>query len=262
MMKKLIAFLTAVTLFISCTVVASAVDKAVTSNIKYYYVGTQQFANAAKVTVSNVSPYNRVFGETRLEVVGSHDFFPIGNLGVSATLYDSTGRVAANAPMTTNGEPAIYVSSNRATVDGTVTQNYYASGYSFVYNGNGYEATPTYDTPSISSRTSTYQINEAGQTYGSELLATTYEDRPDLISAIGTNGAEGFIYASDLDAGNPQNPAEALAQQELYNEMIANYNGDGPIVVRTIPLYDVDGKTVIGEFDISFTPNSSEDLAW
>ena len=42
----------------------------------------------------------------------------------------------------------------------------------------------------------------------------------------------------DLDGKLPKTPAEAIAQQKSAPES------------RTIPLYDVDGKTVIGKFKI------------
>lgn len=107
----------------------------------------------------------------------------------------------------------------------------------------------------INDNLSSYSINKSGQTYGSASNAASTKDRPDLIAAIGTNGISGYIYNSDLMEGAPTTPAEAIAQQEAYDELAANWDGVNPIVVRTIPLYDVEGKSVIGEYDISFTPN-------
>jgi len=81
--------------------------------------------------------------------------------------------------------------------------------------------------------------NENGQTYGAAPDATSPETEPDLIKAIGVDGTYGYVMKTDLDGKMPKNPTEALEQQR-----------NAP-ASRTIPLYDVDGKTVIGEFKIS-----------
>lgn len=96
-----------------------------------------------------------------------------------------------------------------------------------------------------------YPINDNGQTYGSAALARNYDERPDLIAAIGCDGQEGYIYKTDLESGIPKTPAEALAQQQQYEAMAIASEGER-VVVRSIPLYDADGKTVIGKYEISF----------
>ena len=89
-----------------------------------------------------------------------------------------------------------------------------------------------------------YPINDNGQTYGSALLARDYDERPDLIAAIGRDGQAGYIYKTDLEAGSPKTPAEALAQQQQY-EAMAISSGGRQVLVWSIPLYDVNGKTII-----------------
>ncbi|WP_442600476.1 peptidase M56 BlaR1 [Paenibacillus sp. KN14-4R] len=84
-----------------------------------------------------------------------------------------------------------------------------------------------------------YPKNENGQTYGSAADATSYETRPDLISAVGVNGTVGYLLRKDIEGEQPKTPAEAIA--------IQNSKSPGG---RDIPLYDVDGKTVIGNFHI------------
>jgi hypothetical protein len=87
-----------------------------------------------------------------------------------------------------------------------------------------------------------YQKNEKGQTYGSGLDAVSTDTEPDLISAYGVDGTLGYVLSKDLRGlrGDlPKTPEEAVAKQR-----------NAP-ASRTIPLYDVDGKTVIGEFKIS-----------
>lgn len=96
-----------------------------------------------------------------------------------------------------------------------------------------------------------YPINDNGQTYGSAALAQNYDERPDLIAAVGCDGQEGYIYKTDLESGIPKTPAEALAQQQQYEAMAIASEGER-VVVRSIPLYDADGKTVIGKYEISF----------
>lgn len=80
--------------------------------------------------------------------------------------------------------------------------------------------------------------NENGQTYGSSALVNSPDQEPDLISAVGEDGTNGYVRSVDLNEGLPKTPQEAIA----YNK---KHQAD-----RQIPLYAVDGKTVIGVFDI------------
>lgn len=84
-----------------------------------------------------------------------------------------------------------------------------------------------------------YPKNEAGQTYGSGLYATSPDTEPDLIKAYGVDGTHGYVLAVDLHGEMPKTPEEALDQQSKRAGR-----------VREIPLYDVDGKTVIGVFNV------------
>jgi hypothetical protein len=81
--------------------------------------------------------------------------------------------------------------------------------------------------------------NENGQTYGSSADATSPYTEPDLIRAYGVDRTIGYVLKKDLDGVKPRNPEEALAIQKSR-----------PAGGRDIPLYDVDGKTVIGVFHI------------
>ncbi|MEW5952827.1 MAG: peptidase M56 BlaR1 [Bacillota bacterium] len=83
-----------------------------------------------------------------------------------------------------------------------------------------------------------YQKNENGQTYGSALYATSIDTEPDLISAEGEDGIRGYVRSEDLNGVQPKTPEEALAQMRKADS------------VNKIPLYAVDGKTVIGTFKI------------
>lgn len=84
-----------------------------------------------------------------------------------------------------------------------------------------------------------YPINENGETYGSSSYAISLETEPDLISAIGVDGTLGYVRKTDLNGEMPNNPEQALAGMRQREGK-----------VRQIPLYDVDGKTVIGAFNV------------
>jgi hypothetical protein len=64
------------------------------------------------------------------------------------------------------------------------------------------------------------------------------ENQPDLVEAIGTNGVTGYVRSSDLQPAAPTSPADAVKRQAAAG-------------ARSIPLYAVDGTTVIGSFELS-----------
>ncbi|MFC5604420.1 metal ABC transporter substrate-binding protein [Sporosarcina koreensis] len=81
-----------------------------------------------------------------------------------------------------------------------------------------------------------YPINDNGQTYGPNMGdATITLGEPDLLSAKGENGKIGYVKKVDLEGPQPRTPAEAV---RLTKEAKP----------REIPLYDVDGETIIGKF--------------
>ncbi|MCR6546554.1 hypothetical protein NVS47_13710 [Dehalobacterium formicoaceticum] len=86
-----------------------------------------------------------------------------------------------------------------------------------------------------------FQKNESGQTYGTNENATSLETEPDLVLALGEDGTLGYVYSKDLYGEMPKTPEEAIAI------MKKNKVGED----KKIPLYDVDGKTVIGQFKIT-----------
>jgi len=87
-----------------------------------------------------------------------------------------------------------------------------------------------------------YQKNSNGKTYGSASIATSPDQEPELILAVGVDGTEGYVFKKDLDGEKPKSVEEALAQQE---KLLKNPGG------RQIPLYKEDGQTIIGVFEIS-----------
>ncbi|MDF2682171.1 MAG: pPPM1a [Brevibacillus sp.] len=83
-----------------------------------------------------------------------------------------------------------------------------------------------------------YPVNEQGQTYGSGLsLLPGPSKEPDLLLAKGENGIVGYVKSSDLSP-SVSSPEEAIAYQKSMEA----------VGYRSIPLYKLDGITVIGEF--------------
>lgn len=103
-----------------------------------------------------------------------------------------------------------------------------------------------------------YNTNENGQTYGSAMYAPSPDKEPDLILAEALDGTEGYVYASDLNADLPNNPEELLAYTARNQKIWDNAPIGQVVIARTIPLYAVDGKTVIGEFPITIGFKDSE----
>lgn len=100
--------------------------------------------------------------------------------------------------------------------------------------------------PLLVSASQTKKTNENGQTYGTIMDATSMVDCADLLAAIGEDGTEGFVLASDLWGESPSSPEEALAKnKEAWKS-------------REIPLYSSDGKEVIGKFIVTPPQRVSE----
>ena len=81
-------------------------------------------------------------------------------------------------------------------------------------------------------------VNASGDTYG----VANDRGTPELVAVVATNGQEAYVYADDLDSVSntaATSPEEALEQQEAQ--------GDKTV---TIPAYESDGETVVGEFAI------------
>lgn len=82
--------------------------------------------------------------------------------------------------------------------------------------------------------------NFRGSTYGSELNASNPASAPDLIAAYATNGRLGYVRKNDLRPQAPKTPALALREQATATDA----------KTRVIPVYAVDGSTVIGSYNI------------
>ena len=85
-----------------------------------------------------------------------------------------------------------------------------------------------------------YQINENDQTYGTAPDSVYPEDYPDLISVIGDNGKQGYIYKEDYFGDIAMSPEEA--------EKITEAQRSGTYEPQTLNVYASDGKTVLDTF--------------
>lgn len=85
-----------------------------------------------------------------------------------------------------------------------------------------------------------FKVNKNGETYGSLMDVTVPGQEPALIQAEGVDGTIGYVRFQDLngDGQKPKNPEEAVAYMKKMKNSEPRY----------IPLYDSDGKTVIGKF--------------
>jgi hypothetical protein len=82
-----------------------------------------------------------------------------------------------------------------------------------------------------------YAVNENGQTYGEGPFQAGKDQEPDLIKAVGEHGEEGYIKNADVTP-TASSPEEALAKQKEIEKQ--GY--------QSVPLYEPDGTTVIGEY--------------
>jgi hypothetical protein len=81
-------------------------------------------------------------------------------------------------------------------------------------------------------RTTDWGVNDTGHTYG----ASNDRGDPDLVPVFATNGRTGYAYNRDLNEPSPTSPKEAVAWS------------NAPLVTVHIPVYQSDGKTLVGEF--------------
>jgi len=96
----------------------------------------------------------------------------------------------------------------------------------------------------VSERTTEWAINANGETYG----ALNESGQPDLIAVIATNRNGGFVHAGELARANGSeqaatftSPNQALAWQD---SMVGK--------TVSVPVYQNDGETRIGEFTIQY----------
>jgi|SRR6478735_10048275 len=98
-----------------------------------------------------------------------------------------------------------------------------------------------------------YSANDEGLTYGSALDAPSPETEPDLIQAVSDDGTEGYVLKTDLDDAD----GTAAAASFTSPEDAVKWQARRALETVTIPVYAVDGRTVIGKFTVAAPPATS-----
>lgn len=161
-------------------------------------------------------------------------------IGAVAHLYNSAGLLVNSTKLIWNSSGDKDVGVGAATVTNSGSR-YYAGGLAYIkgthneYDPCAYSPTVTcsVDQPSDPLLEATsYSINSNGQTYGSLVSANSIGEKPELVSALGVNGKEGYIY-----------------YEELIDITLESSSSDRQ--ENTIPLYKSDGTSQIGTFKLS-----------
>ena len=95
-----------------------------------------------------------------------------------------------------------------------------------------------------------WPTNASQQTYGSILEANSPEDAPDLVLVATREGEPGYVKRTELDAAtgaNVSSPKEAVAWQKTQTARAAK------AASTFLDVYDQDGKTVIGKFEVQYS---------
>jgi hypothetical protein len=112
--------------------------------------------------------------------------------------------------------------------------------------------------PARAERVGEFYVNSRGLTVGSDVDATTPDERPDLIAVVVIEGEtgtisgrtpdgwiSGFVLAEDLYANEEEfHNISSLEEAERIEEARLQR---GP---RNIPVYDFEGEVVIGAFEV------------
>ena len=96
------------------------------------------------------------------------------------------------------------------------------------------------------------RVNESGQTYGPSF----YAPEPDLFRVGLPDGRSGYCYSKEFA------PIEGLQERIQHMEYLDSLmqaeklmNPEAAqVVVKDIPVYESDGKTIIGSFPITYAP--------
>jgi len=156
---------------------------------------------------------------------------PEGYMVAIARLFNKRGQMLNNTRRR-NAQNCTTVSTD---FNFYTSEDCYSKGKVELYNGNGY--TPHYcsQTPTITPyAVKEVQVNENGEIYGSDYFLSQIGVQPDLISAVGENGADGYVKRTDLEPYF--NTPEELADFDQNDAL------------HIIPLYLSDGETIIGSF--------------
>lgn len=158
---------------------------------------------------------------------------PGGQMGVRARLFKS-GALCQITTYNFNSAPASQL--NNATTGDCGDGFYNSHGFVRYWNGTEYAEFLTFPSDALEYPDSSPLVtNDAGETLGSAENIQREQDLPDLVEAIGVNGAEGYVKKADLLADIPATPDEAAAARPT---------------AKTVSVYASDGVTAVDTFRI------------
>ena len=166
-------------------------------------------------------------------------YTPSGYLKAIAEMYDENGKMIKDSGWIINQEGSGSVKAE--TIRMTSVYQVYCKGtigiLDRVTNTGRFTYLPTgptaQDSMPYSAIPRTLEVNSHGKTYGTALFATEMDEVPDLISAVGLYGTEGYIKKDDM---YPTNFVQEDGQARKGN-------------VSWIPLYDSE-ENQIGLYEI------------
>lgn len=173
-----------------------------------------------------------------------------GTMGATISVYAYTTQLIAQNTAYNSYDMQYFIAYTSGASRGFSI--FYGKGTGYAWNGSGYTDIPIRYTPNAATRSveafavSSYPVNESGMTYGSGLSTEYVGMEPDLVAAIGNGGVDGYVKSADLEIPVPSSPEEAVS---LY----------GATGVKTIPVYDLDGTTIVDQFDIELGGGSEGD---
>jgi hypothetical protein len=105
-------------------------------------------------------------------------------------------------------------------------------------SGAGWTLTAQY----VSSTTTGWATNAAGQTYG----AMNQHGEPDLIAVEATNGRSGYVFRDELNEANGTTAAEGFRSREDA----LRWQEENAGKVQLVPVFESDGTTRIGDLRV------------
>ena len=150
------------------------------------------------------------------------------SLGAHCNLYNSSGQIVKTADWSYNS-----VSSDvhfARTAEYKKSGRYFAKGTSKVWYNGRYITTGAYQSPSVTARSFNLAIPQEQMEKREDIYKTKK-----MIPAIGVDDIEGYVLEADLFGDKGKTRDEISDSKEEF---------------RTIPLYDEDCKTIIGEYRI------------
>ena len=230
--------------------ISGAFAVAYDSSTVSYTVGDMTYSGWSTLYVDGGSTYRagawvRTAGNT---------IVPAGCLGTNAVLCNEDGDVIKSTGTVYNTVADYFTYSVTGTASSGV--EVYSQGQATVVNGADrltfdLPKTRTYSRSALVNSLAdtleadhSYPTTASGETYGSVLLADVVGAWPDLLSAVGDGGVQGYLRTDDL---NP----ELLTREETLAYMQTRADA------ATIPLYDLNGL-VIGSFTLEAA--ETEDL--